>query len=300
MCGIVGVVGDDRARDIILEGLRRLEYRGYDSAGVAVMAGATAERRRAVGKVKGLFEKAEDLPGASLGVGHTRWATHGAATEANAHPHRAGRVTLVHNGIIENFRTLKGELEAAGRSFESETDTEVVAHLIDAALEDGAEPVEAVRGAVAKLTGAFALAIMIDGQAGRAQGRALDRRAFGRRRFHRLRSAGAERRGALADLSQGRGRGGHGAGRSDDPGSGREDGRARAPARAHQPCGGRARQLPPLHAERDFRATERDHGDGQQDLQQADDEAHEARLVRSLWTRYGEGIPQDQPQPCVP
>ncbi|MEQ8403777.1 MAG: glutamine--fructose-6-phosphate transaminase (isomerizing) [Oceanicaulis sp.] len=166
MCGIVGVVGDDRAREIILEGLRRLEYRGYDSAGVAVMAGAAAERRRAVGKVKGLFEKAEDLPGATLGVGHTRWATHGAATQANAHPHRAGRVTLVHNGIIENFRTLKGELEQAGRSFESETDTEVVAHLIDAELDGGAEPVEAVRRAVGKLTGAFALAIMIDGQDG--------------------------------------------------------------------------------------------------------------------------------------
>jgi glucosamine--fructose-6-phosphate aminotransferase (isomerizing) len=160
------VVGDDRAVEIILEGLKRLEYRGYDSAGIAVAVNGRVERRRAVGKVQALFDKAGDLPKASLGIGHTRWATHGAANEVNAHPHRAGRVTLVHNGIIENFRTLKDELERAGRRFESETDTEVVAHLIDAALDAGAEPVEAVRKSVSRLTGAFALAVIIDGPDG--------------------------------------------------------------------------------------------------------------------------------------
>jgi len=164
VCGIVGVVGDGRAREIILEGLKRLEYRGYDSAGIALAANGGVERRRAVGKVQGLFDKAGDLPASSQGIGHTRWATHGAANEANAHPHRAGRVTLVHNGIIENFRPLKDELEAAGRRFESETDTEVVAQLIDAALDAGAAPVDAVRKTVSRLTGAFALAVMIDGQ----------------------------------------------------------------------------------------------------------------------------------------
>jgi glucosamine--fructose-6-phosphate aminotransferase (isomerizing) len=166
MCGIVGVVGDDRASDIILEGLRRLEYRGYDSAGVAVATPGGVTRIRAAGKVQGLFDKAQDLPAARQGIGHTRWATHGAATEGNAHPHRAGRVTLVHNGIIENFRALKDEVQRAGRTFESETDTEVVAHLIDVALAGGADPVEAVRSTLPRLTGAFALAIMIEGEDG--------------------------------------------------------------------------------------------------------------------------------------
>lgn len=164
MCGIVGVVGDDRARQIILEGLRRLEYRGYDSAGLAVASNGEVHRRRAVGKVQSLFDKTADMPEATLGVGHTRWATHGEANEANAHPHTAGRVTLVHNGIIENFRSLKSELQNRGRVFESETDTEVVAHLIDSALEAGASPVDAVRESVARLSGAFALAIMIEGE----------------------------------------------------------------------------------------------------------------------------------------
>lgn len=164
MCGIVGVVGDDRARDIVLEGLRRLEYRGYDSAGLALHTEGGVERRRAVGKVQALFDAARDLPHSSLAIGHTRWATHGAATEANAHPHRAGRVTLVHNGIIENYRALKDALKADGRAFESETDTEVVAHLIDAALDAGAAPVEAIRDVVGRLTGAFALAVMIEGE----------------------------------------------------------------------------------------------------------------------------------------
>lgn len=166
MCGIIGVVGDERARDIILEGLRRLEYRGYDSAGIALATGGSVERRRSVGKVQGLVEKAQDLPSSSLGIGHTRWATHGAANESNAHPHRVGRITLVHNGIIENFRELKAELEQAGRTFYSETDTEVVAHLIDQALEAGCEPVEAVRRTMGRLIGAFALAVIIDGQPG--------------------------------------------------------------------------------------------------------------------------------------
>lgn len=164
MCGIVGVVGGLKAKDVILEGLRRLEYRGYDSSGVALAGAAGSIRLRAVGKVQALFDRAHDLPAASSGIGHTRWATHGAPTEVNAHPHKAGRVTLVHNGIIENFRELKAELEGQGRSFESETDTEVVAHLIDVALTAGVPPVDAVRGSISRLRGAFALAILIEGE----------------------------------------------------------------------------------------------------------------------------------------
>ena len=163
MCGIVGVVGDERAKDIILEGLRRLEYRGYDSAGIAMALDGSVQRARCAGKVQALVEKAASVPGSDRGIGHTRWATHGAVTEANAHPHTAGRVTLVHNGIIENFRALRDELSAKGRRFESETDTEIVAHLIDSALEEGDAPLVAVRKTLNRLEGAFALVIMIEG-----------------------------------------------------------------------------------------------------------------------------------------
>ena len=150
MCGIVGYVGPKDVVSVILEGLRRLEYRGYDSAGIAVgSAGHGLELRRAPGKLRNLEEviRLKPLDG-TYGIGHTRWATHGAPTEANAHPQIAGRVCVVHNGIIENFAELKRELIAAGRTFESETDTEVIAHLIDAELNAGLRPVEALKAAL--------------------------------------------------------------------------------------------------------------------------------------------------------
>ena len=165
MCGIVGVTGNPDARDILMEGLHRLEYRGYDSAGVAMMdAAGTVRRARAAGKVSNLAgELTGEIVGCT-GIAHTRWATHGAATRDNAHPHRAGRVTLVHNGIIENYKTLRADLAARGRVFASETDTEVLAHLLDAALADGADPQTALLSTVAKLEGAFAFAAIIDGE----------------------------------------------------------------------------------------------------------------------------------------
>src|SRR5580658_11102844 len=132
MCGIIGIVGVAPVTPRLIESLKRLEYRGYDSAGVAGVVGDHVERRRAPGKLRNLEALLETEPlSATVGIGHTRWATHGAPVVRNAHPHTAGRVTLVHNGIIENFAELKAELEAKGRVFESQTDTEVVAHLID-------------------------------------------------------------------------------------------------------------------------------------------------------------------------
>ncbi|MGF1544622.1 MAG: glutamine--fructose-6-phosphate transaminase (isomerizing) [Parvularculaceae bacterium] len=167
MCGIIGVVGRDGAADAILEGLKRLEYRGYDSAGVATSVGGRIERVRAVGKLSNLAERLNETPLAgSLGIGHTRWATHGAATEINAHPHATPRLALVHNGIIENFADLRGELSEAGRAFESQTDTEVVAQLITHYLEtDNLSPKDATAKALARLRGAFALAVIFEGDA---------------------------------------------------------------------------------------------------------------------------------------
>ncbi|MBI1263473.1 MAG: glutamine--fructose-6-phosphate transaminase (isomerizing) [Alphaproteobacteria bacterium] len=161
MCGIVGVSGRADAADVLLEGLRRLEYRGYDSAGICVAAHQGAlVTERAAGKVAALAGKLAargGLPG-RCGIAHTRWATHGAAEERNAHPHRAGRVALVHNGIIENHGPLKAELAARGRVFASDTDSEVVAHLFDQALDAHDDPHDAWRAVVARLQGAFALA----------------------------------------------------------------------------------------------------------------------------------------------
>src|SRR5262249_35309578 len=137
MCGIIGIVGNEPVTGRLIESLKRLEYRGYDSAGVAAIgAGGHIERRRAPGKLSNLEAEpaAPPLPG-TVGIGHTRWATHGIPSVPNAHPHTWGRVTLVHNGIIENFAELKAELAAAGHSFASQTDTEVVAHLMDEALK---------------------------------------------------------------------------------------------------------------------------------------------------------------------
>ncbi|EKE44322.1 D-fructose-6-phosphate amidotransferase [Oceaniovalibus guishaninsula JLT2003] len=165
MCGIVGILGTHEVSPIILEALKRLEYRGYDSAGIATVNGGALDRRRAVGKLVNLSDRLvhDPLPGRS-GIGHTRWATHGGPSEANAHPHRAGPVAVVHNGIIENYAALRTELAERGLAWESETDTETVALLVQAAMADGAGPVDAVRATLGRLHGAFALAFLFDGQ----------------------------------------------------------------------------------------------------------------------------------------
>lgn len=161
MCGIVGILGRGPVADQIVDLLKRLEYRGYDSAGVATLEGAHIDRRRAEGKLKNLEAKLGKSPLAGhIGIGHTRWATHGKPTEANAHPHAAEGVAVVHNGIIENFRELRLELEKGGAKFASETDTEVVAHLVSFYLQKGASPVDAVKQALPRLKGAFALAFV--------------------------------------------------------------------------------------------------------------------------------------------
>ena len=165
MCGIVGILGKEPVAENIVEALKRLEYRGYDSAGVATLTSKGIERRRAVGKLKnlaGVLQK-EPLEGTS-GIGHTRWATHGGVTETNAHPHVVDDVVIVHNGIIENFRTLKDELVAGGATFTTQTDTEVVAQLVAHERKNGKTPVEAVRAVLGRLEGAFALAILFNGE----------------------------------------------------------------------------------------------------------------------------------------
>ncbi|CCG42373.1 glutamine--fructose-6-phosphate transaminase (isomerizing) [Magnetospirillum molischianum] len=165
MCGIVGIVGRQDAAPLLVEGLRRLEYRGYDSAGIATLVEGRIERRRAEGKLVNLENLLKVQPlGGSTGIGHTRWATHGVPTERNAHPHATARVAVVHNGIIENFQELKAELTAAGQVFESDTDTEAVAQLIDYLLIQGFDPVEATDRALARLQGAFALGIIFAGR----------------------------------------------------------------------------------------------------------------------------------------
>ncbi|MET0606092.1 MAG: glutamine--fructose-6-phosphate aminotransferase, partial [Beijerinckiaceae bacterium] len=142
MCGIVGILGKGPVATDVVEALRRLEYRGYDSAGVATLENGTLSRRRAEGKLKNLEIVLSQKPlNGAIGIGHTRWATHGRPTERNAHPHATERLAVVHNGIIENFRDLREELEKKGRRFESETDTEVVAHLVTVELQDGKSPV---------------------------------------------------------------------------------------------------------------------------------------------------------------
>ncbi|MBX9575236.1 MAG: glutamine--fructose-6-phosphate transaminase (isomerizing) [Caulobacteraceae bacterium] len=167
MCGIIGVTGTGAVAPRLIDSLKRLEYRGYDSAGIAAVVDGRVERRRAKGKIRELEAVLQIEPlVATVGIGHTRWATHGAPTEANAHPHKAGRVTLVHNGIIENFAELKAELAAHGRTFESQTDTEVVAHLLDAELASTNDPLVAFKTVLDRLTGAYALAVLIDGEDG--------------------------------------------------------------------------------------------------------------------------------------
>ncbi|MBZ9935806.1 glutamine--fructose-6-phosphate transaminase (isomerizing) [Mesorhizobium sp. BR1-1-16] len=165
MCGIIGILGLTPVAPLLVDGLKRLEYRGYDSAGIATLEGGHLDRLRAEGKLRNLEAKlAGRRKGGCTGIGHTRWATHGAPTERNAHPHATERVAVVHNGIIENFRELRLELEAAGRVFSSDTDTEVVAQLVTLGLIDGLAPKDAVQAALKRLNGAFALAFLFEGE----------------------------------------------------------------------------------------------------------------------------------------
>ncbi len=165
MCGIVGILGRHEVSPIILDGLRRLEYRGYDSAGIATLHNGKLVRRRALGKLVNLSDLLvhEPLPGKS-GIGHTRWATHGAPSVTNAHPHRAGPVAVVHNGIIENYRELREELAANGQGFETETDTETIALMFRRYLDDGKSPKAAAAATIDRLEGAFALCFLIEGE----------------------------------------------------------------------------------------------------------------------------------------
>jgi glucosamine--fructose-6-phosphate aminotransferase (isomerizing) len=164
MCGIVGVIGSRLAAPLILDSLRRLEYRGYDSAGIATLVNGHIERRRAEGKLGHLAAALDRSPlSGTTGIGHTRWATHGAPTESNAHPHGTSRVSIVHNGIIENHAELRTELEAAGQEFKTETDTETVAQLVDLNLQRGMTPMEAAGAAFLRLEGAYALAMIFSG-----------------------------------------------------------------------------------------------------------------------------------------
>jgi glutamine---fructose-6-phosphate transaminase (isomerizing) len=167
MCGIIGIIGgssDRHAAPQLLEGLKRLEYRGYDSAGIATLNNGQIERSRAEGKLKNLDARLKDTPiSGSIGIGHTRWATHGIPNEENAHPHATDKVALVHNGIIENYREIKDDITMAGHVVASDTDTEVVAHLIHANMDKGLDPVAATGAALKKLIGAFALGIIFAG-----------------------------------------------------------------------------------------------------------------------------------------
>jgi len=164
MCGIIGIIGKAEVAPLLIDGLKRLEYRGYDSAGIATLVNGAIDRRRAEGKLVNLEKVLGSDPVAGrIGIGHTRWATHGAPTENNAHPHADKRVVLVHNGIIENFRDLRSELSNAGCAFETDTDTEVIVHLISSYLADGKTPQQAVQAGLERLEGAFALAILFAG-----------------------------------------------------------------------------------------------------------------------------------------
>ena len=165
MCGIVGILGRAPVAEQLVDSLKRLEYRGYDSAGVATLEGKKLDRRRAEGKLKNLEKRLHDAPlNGHTGIGHTRWATHGKPTENNAHPHATERVAVVHNGIIENFRELREALEKKGAVFKTQTDTEIVLHLVDNMLQNGLTPVEAVRAALSQLRGAFALGFIFTGE----------------------------------------------------------------------------------------------------------------------------------------
>ena len=165
MCGIVGILGREPVASGLVDALKRLEYRGYDSAGVATLESGRLTSRRAEGKLKNLEQRLREKPlDGRIGIGHTRWATHGAPNEANAHPHATDKLAVVHNGIIENFRELREELKKQGAVFKSDTDTEVIAHLVTQLMKSGKKPVEAVAAALPRLKGAFALAFLFDGE----------------------------------------------------------------------------------------------------------------------------------------
>jgi len=165
MCGIIGIIGKNDVTPLLIEALKRLEYRGYDSAGIATLTNGQIDRRRAEGKLVNLETQLISEPAVgTIGIGHTRWATHGVPNEANAHPHATDHVAVVHNGIIENFQDLRAQLEAQGHVMASDTDTEVVVHLISQCLADGMTPVEAATAALKQLEGAFALGIIFAGQ----------------------------------------------------------------------------------------------------------------------------------------
>jgi glutamine---fructose-6-phosphate transaminase (isomerizing) len=165
MCGIIGIIGQEPVAPLLIDALKRLEYRGYDSAGVATLERGVLTRRRAEGKLKNLEQKLAREPLAGvIGIGHTRWATHGRPNETNAHPHATDRLAVVHNGIIENFSDLRRELEAKGAKFSTETDSEVIAHLVTDEMQQGRSPVDAVGAALPRLRGAFALAFLFAGE----------------------------------------------------------------------------------------------------------------------------------------
>jgi glutamine---fructose-6-phosphate transaminase (isomerizing) len=164
MCGIIGIVGKGPVAPLLLDGLKRLEYRGYDSAGIATLVNGHIDRRRAEGRLDNLVRRLADKPiDGIIGIGHTRWATHGVPSEINAHPHATDKVAVVHNGIIENFQELRDELSSRGNRFETETDTEVVVHLVTRHLEDGLSPEDAVAATLKQLQGAFALVLIFAG-----------------------------------------------------------------------------------------------------------------------------------------
>ena len=165
MCGIIGIIGREAAAPQLIDALARLEYRGYDSAGVATLENGKLTRRRAEGKLKNLESRLEREPlNGTIGIGHTRWATHGRPTENNAHPHATEKVAVVHNGIIENFAELRRELEGNGVKFSTDTDTEVIAHLVTEEIKRGASPVDSVKKTLPRLRGAFALAFLFAGE----------------------------------------------------------------------------------------------------------------------------------------
>ena len=161
MCGIVGYIGDKNSTEILIDGLKKLEYRGYDSAGVAVFEHGGVNVIKAKGRIKNLEDKiGSEVPQGVCGIGHTRWATHGEPSDVNSHPHRSGKVTLVHNGIIENYSELREQLRGEGRVFLSETDTEVAAQLIDK-YYDG-DPIDAIFTAVSRIRGSYAFGVLFD------------------------------------------------------------------------------------------------------------------------------------------
>ncbi len=164
MCGIVGIIGEQEVAPLLLEGLKRLEYRGYDSAGIASLSNGHIDRRRAEGKLVNLADKVKEIPLAgTVGIGHTRWATHGLPNERNAHPHATDKVAVVHNGIIENYAVLKEELEGHGAKFDTETDTEVIVHMVSHYMDQGQDPVQAANTTMDRLEGAFALVMIFAG-----------------------------------------------------------------------------------------------------------------------------------------